>query len=78
MVAKSPEVTRYIGVLQRLCYLRHRSDCYRLVRPVVGREFHPLNIDAFARHTRKVTLTDVLVGPSPEFFTLGRTHQHIG
>ena len=33
MLAKSPEVTLYTGVLQPLCYLRDRSDCYRLERP---------------------------------------------
>jgi hypothetical protein len=42
MLAKSPNVTRYIEVLQRLCYLRRRSDCYRLERLVAGRGSHPL------------------------------------
>ena len=58
MLAKSPQVTRYIEVLQRHCYLRRRSDCYRLERPVAGWDSHPLKIDAFARHTRKYTLSN--------------------
>ena len=33
MLAKSPKVTLYTGVLQPLRYLRDRSDCYRLERP---------------------------------------------
>ena len=47
MLAKSPKVTRYIEVLQRLRYLRRRSDCFRLERPVAGWEFHPLEIADF-------------------------------
>src|SRR5919108_1428546 len=31
-LAKSPKATLYIGVLQRLCYLRRRSDCFRVER----------------------------------------------
>lgn len=34
----------------------HRSDCYRLERPVVGRELHPLKTHAFARRTTFFTL----------------------
>ena len=33
MLAKSPKVTLYTGVLQPLRYLHDRSDCYRLERP---------------------------------------------
>ena len=51
MLAKSPEVTLYTGVLQPLRYLHDRSDCYRLERLVAGRESHPLKMHAFARHT---------------------------
>lgn len=29
VLAKSPEVTLYTGVLQPRCYLHDRSDCYR-------------------------------------------------
>src|SRR5215469_5475037 len=31
-LAKSPKATLYTGVLQRLCYLRRRSDCFRVER----------------------------------------------
>ncbi len=51
MLAKSPEVTLYTGVLQPLRYLHDRPDCYRPERQVAGREFHPLKIHAFARRT---------------------------
>ena len=51
MLAKSPEVTLYTGVLQPLRYLHDRSDCYRLERQVAGRESHPLKMHTFARHT---------------------------
>ena len=37
--------------LQQLRYLHHCSDCYRLARPVAGRESHPLKTHTFARHT---------------------------
>ena len=47
VLAESPKVTRYIGVLQQLCYLHHRSDCFRLERPVAGWELHPLEIAVF-------------------------------
>ncbi len=32
MLAKSPKVTLYTGVLQPFRYLHDRSDCYRLER----------------------------------------------
>ncbi len=51
MLAESPKVTLYTGVLQPLRYLHDRSDCYRLERPVAGRESHPLKMHALARHT---------------------------
>jgi len=47
MLAKSPKATLYIEVLQRLCYLHRRFDCYRLERPVAGRELHSLKTCAF-------------------------------
>ncbi len=50
-LAESPKATLYTGVLQPLRYLHDRPDCYRLERQVAGREFHPLKIHAFARHT---------------------------
>ncbi|MEO2016846.1 MAG: hypothetical protein ABGZ53_21020, partial [Fuerstiella sp.] len=33
--------------LRRNCYLLRLSDCYRLERPVAGRESHPLDINTF-------------------------------
>ena len=46
-LAESPKATLYTGVLQPLRYLRDRSDCYRLERPLAGWESHPLKIHAF-------------------------------
>ena len=31
--------------------LHYRSDCYRLERPVAGRDLHPLKTNTFSRHT---------------------------
>ena len=36
---------------QRIRYLVHRSDCYRLERPVAGWDWHPLEIAAFSQRT---------------------------
>jgi len=47
MLAESPKVTRYTRVFQRLCYLRRRSGCFRLERPVAGWDSHPLKNGAF-------------------------------
>jgi len=44
MVAKSPEVTRYTRVLQQICYLLHRSGCFRPSDRLAGRDSHPLEI----------------------------------
>ena len=41
------KATLYTEVLQRLCYLYRRFDCYRLERPVAGRESHSLKTCAF-------------------------------
>ena len=37
--------------LRQLCCLRCRFDCYRVERPVPGRELHPLKSSAFSRRT---------------------------
>jgi hypothetical protein len=37
--------------LRRLCYLRRRSDCYRVERTAPGRDFHSLWTNAFSRRT---------------------------
>ena len=37
--------------LRQLCCLRRRFDCYRMERPVPGRELHPLKSSAFSRRT---------------------------
>ena len=51
MLAESPYVTRFVEVLQQLCHLHHRSDCFRLERPVAGWDSHPLEVVAFSRRT---------------------------
>ena len=47
MVAKSPKVTRYTRVLQRICYLLRRSGCFRPSDRLAGWDSHPLEIDDF-------------------------------
>ena len=42
-------------------YLHGRFGCYRLERPVAGWELHPLKIHAFARRTRKPTVSQCTV-----------------
>ena len=51
MVAKSPKVTRYTRVLQQICYLLHRSGCFRPSDRLAGRDSHPLEIADFSRRT---------------------------
>jgi len=50
-LAKSPGGDPLHRRLRRIRYLRRRSDCYRLERPVAGRELHPLKNRTFARRT---------------------------
>ena len=47
MVAKSPIVTRYTRVLQRICYLLRRPDCFRPSDRLAGWDSHPLKIADF-------------------------------
>jgi hypothetical protein len=47
MVAKSPKVTRYTRVLQRICYLLRRPDCFRPSDRLAGWDSHPLKIADF-------------------------------
>ena len=47
MVAKSPEVTRYTRVLQRICHLLHRPGCFRPGDRLAGWDSHPLEIADF-------------------------------
>ena len=47
MVARSPKVTRYTRVLQQICYLLHRSGCFRPSDRLAGRDSHPLEIADF-------------------------------
>ena len=49
MLAEPPECGPFHQRLRRLCYLHRRSDCYRLERPVAGRELHPLKTCALSR-----------------------------
>jgi len=51
MVAKSPKVTRYTRVLQRICYLLRRPDCFRPSDRLARWDSHPLKIVNFSRHT---------------------------
>ena len=51
MVARSPKVTRYTRVLQQICYLLHRSGCFRPSDRLAGRDSHPLEIADFSRRT---------------------------
>jgi len=52
---------------RRLRQVRHlpcRSDCYRLERPVAGRESHPLKTAAFSRRTKSSVLRSKrMIGP---------------
>ena len=45
MVARSPKVTRCTRVLQRICYLLRRPDCFRPSDRLAGWDSHPLEID---------------------------------
>ncbi len=65
MLAKSPKVTRYIEVLQQLCYLHHRSDCFRLERPVAGWDSHPLEIADFHGIPDKLEYVRLAFAPRP-------------
>jgi len=47
MVAKSPKVTRYTRVLQRICYLLRRPGCFRPSDRLAGWDSHPLEIADF-------------------------------
>jgi hypothetical protein len=47
MVAKSPIVTRYTRVLQRICYLLRRPGCFRPSDRLAGWDSHPLKIADF-------------------------------
>ena len=47
LFAESPKVTRYTRVLQRICYLLHRSDCFRPSDRLAGWDSHPLEIADF-------------------------------
>jgi hypothetical protein len=51
MVAKSPKVTRYTRVFQRVCYLLRRSGCFRPSDRLAGWILYPLEIAVFSRHT---------------------------
>jgi len=57
VLAESPKVTLlHQCISAKVVTSLHCSDCYRLERPIVGRELHPLKTNAFARHTRFLTL----------------------
>jgi hypothetical protein len=47
VVAKSPIVTRYTRVLQRICYLLRRPGCFRPSDRLAGWDSHPLEIADF-------------------------------
>ena len=47
MVAKSPSVTRCTRVLQRICYLLRRPDCFRPSDRLTSWDSHPLKIADF-------------------------------
>jgi len=51
MVARSPKVTRYTRVFQRICCLLRRPGCFRPSDRLAGWISHPLEIAVFARHT---------------------------
>ena len=51
MVARSPKVTRYTRVLQQICCLLRRSDCFRPSDRLAGWDLHPLEIADFSRRT---------------------------
>jgi len=51
--------------LRRSSYLRRRSDCFRLERPVAGWDLHPLEVDALARRTVFADHGGATAGPLP-------------
>ena len=59
MVAGSPKVTRYTRVLQQICYLLHRSGCFRPSDRFAGRDSHPLEIADFPRRTRFAGMSEI-------------------
>jgi hypothetical protein len=42
----------FLGVLQLICYLLSRPECFRLERQIAGWDSYPLGRCAFARHTQ--------------------------
>jgi len=57
MLAESPEVTRCTKVFQRLRYLRRRSGCFRLERPVCRVGLSPTEERCLPRHTDYLRLS---------------------
>jgi hypothetical protein len=52
--------------LRRLCYLRRRSDCYRVERTAPGRDFHSLWTTAFSRRTKLLQVTNSNTWVAPQ------------
>jgi hypothetical protein len=50
MVAKSPKVTRCTRVLQRICYLLRRPECFRPSDRLARWDSHPLDIADFTAY----------------------------